>query len=75
MAEEFTSKEKEEPTLNEQFLIQLIDNNELSEDINIKLEDLCEKMDTYNQHMTVKNWLLYIISIILFGILCTLFFI
>lgn len=75
MAEEFTSKEKEEPTLNEQFLIQLIDSNELSEDINDKLEDLCKKMDTYNQHIDVKNGLLYIISIILFGILCTLFFI
>ena len=72
MAEEFTPKEKEELTLNEQFLIQLIDSNELSEDINNKLEDLCEKMDTYNQHMAVKNGLLYITSIILFGILCAI---
>ena len=72
MAEEFTPKEKEELTLIEQFLIQLIDSNELSEDINNKLEDLCKKMNTYNQHMNVKNRLLYITSIILFGILCAI---
>ena len=63
MAEEFRFKEKDELTLNEQFLIQLIDSNEISEDINKKLEDLSEKIDEYNEHMVVKNRLLYVMFI------------
>lgn len=74
MAEEFRFKEKDKLTLNEQFLIQLIDSNEISEEINEKLEDLSEKMDEYNEHMVVKNRLLYVISIILFGILCAVIY-
>lgn len=76
MEEEFRFKEnKNELTINEQLLIQLIDSNTISEELNDKLEDLSEKIDTYNEHLATKNRLLYVTSIILFGILCALFFI
>ena len=88
MAEESRFKETKDEnlTINKELLIQLIDSNTISEELNEKLEYLSDSIDKYNEllakkncllneHLATKNRLLYITSIILFGILCALFFI
>lgn len=83
MAEEFRFKETKDEnlTINKELLIQLIDNNTINEELSSKLDELSDKLDTYNEHLAKKNCLLneilvtissslYITSIILFGILC-----
>lgn len=63
MAEEFRFKEKKDEKKEASLFF-----DKLNDDL-IK-EEIIEKLEEYNEHMKANNILLYVISIILFGILC-----